>query len=336
MSNGEVKKVSPQDLQLVQNLIERCLQLYMSQKEVVSTLLHQAKIEPSFTELVWQKLEEENQDFFKAYHLRLILKDQILKFNKLLQTQAELMSQISPANSAASVSIPNGSHVPQMHQNSSCYTPDNTQATKLESLHQSAAAKLPGGLTNGGSLLQPIMQSGVVMPSLSRRDDVPPNLLMNQNSNMGIMHGMNGEGIIKSESGYAEEPSFMFNPANNVLERHTVMPEVPPIPSFIGEEPNPKPVNEPIVDPDAPSFGFLGQIPRNFSLSDLTADFSISSDILDNYSRSPYLAADTDFLNPHGNGDIQGNMIDLLLLMVDIQPRWTDVLVNKACIRTVE
>lgn len=35
----------------VQNLIERCLQLYMSQKEVVSTLLHQAKIEPSFTEL---------------------------------------------------------------------------------------------------------------------------------------------------------------------------------------------------------------------------------------------------------------------------------------------
>lgn len=30
------------------------------------------------------------------------------------------------------------------------------------------------------------------------------------------------------------------------------------------------------------------------------------SDILDNYSRSPYLAADTDFLNPHGNGDIQG------------------------------
>ncbi|KAI3811749.1 hypothetical protein L1987_21478 [Smallanthus sonchifolius] len=302
MSNGEVKKVSPQDLQLVQNLIERCLQLYMSQKEVVSTLLHQAKIEPSFTELVWQKLEEENQDFFKAYHLRLILKDQILKFNKLLQTQAELMNQISPATSAASVPIPNGSHVPLIHQNSSCYTPDNTQAMKLENMHQSTAAKLPGGLTNGGSSLQSCMQSGVGMP---RRDDVSPNLLMNQNSNMGIMHGMNGEGIIKSESGYAEEHSFMFNPANNVLERHHVMPEVP-ISSFIGEESNSKPVNEPIVDPGAPSFGFLGQIPRNFSLSDLTADFSISSDILDNYSRSPYLAADTDFLNPHGNGDIQG------------------------------
>lgn len=35
----------------VQNLIERCLQLYMSQKEVVETLLAQAKIEPGFTEL---------------------------------------------------------------------------------------------------------------------------------------------------------------------------------------------------------------------------------------------------------------------------------------------
>jgi uncharacterized protein (TIGR01589 family) len=35
----------------VQNLIERCLQLYMNQKEVVDTLSIEAKIEPSFTEL---------------------------------------------------------------------------------------------------------------------------------------------------------------------------------------------------------------------------------------------------------------------------------------------
>lgn len=35
----------------VQNLIERCLQLYMNPKEVVETLLAQAKIEPGFTEL---------------------------------------------------------------------------------------------------------------------------------------------------------------------------------------------------------------------------------------------------------------------------------------------
>ncbi|CAH1418475.1 unnamed protein product [Lactuca virosa] len=237
MSSGEVKKVSPQDLQLVQNLIERCLQLYMSQKEVVSTLLHQAKIEPSFTELVWQKLEEENQDFFKAYHLRLIVKDQIMKFNKLLQTQADLMHQMS-----TSVPVSNRSHVPLLHQNPSCYTQDNTTQTQ---------------------------------------------------------QGM------KSESGYTDASSFLYNPANNVEERHPVMADVHvPIPSFISEESNPKHVivNESM---DSSSFGFLGQIPRSFSLSDLTADFSISSDILDNYAKSPYLAPDTDFLNPHGNGGIQ-------------------------------
>lgn len=278
MSTGEVKKVSPQDLQLVQNLIERCLQLYMSQKEVVSTLLHQAKIEPSFTELVWQKLEEENQDFFKAYHLRLILKDQIMKFNKLLQTQAELMHQIPPTT--------NGSHVPLL------YAPDNTgQTMKLENMHQSGVGA--GAHTNGGTSVHACMQS-----------DVPPNLLMTQNSNMGIMNG-DGNGMIKSETGYIETSTFMYNSGNNVLERHhPVMSDVH-IPSFIGEVSNQKPMNGSNVDPDSSSFGFLGQIPRNFSLSDLTADYNISSDILDSYSRSPYLAADTDFLNPHGSGDMQ-------------------------------
>ena len=50
MSSLTVRRVSREDIQLVQNLIERCLQLYMNQKEVVDTLLEQAKIEPGFTE----------------------------------------------------------------------------------------------------------------------------------------------------------------------------------------------------------------------------------------------------------------------------------------------
>ena len=64
ISNGHTRKVSFEDIQLVQNLIERCLQLYMSQDEVIKTLLNQARIEPGFTSLVWQKLEEQNHDFF--------------------------------------------------------------------------------------------------------------------------------------------------------------------------------------------------------------------------------------------------------------------------------
>lgn len=47
----------------VQNLIERCLQLYMNQKEVVETLLAQAKIEPGFTELGnWSILSDLGSD----------------------------------------------------------------------------------------------------------------------------------------------------------------------------------------------------------------------------------------------------------------------------------
>ena len=77
--------VSAFDIQLVQNLVERCLQLYMNQREAVSILQQQAKIEPSFTELVWQKLEEQNPEFYRAYYARLRLKDQILVFNELIE-----------------------------------------------------------------------------------------------------------------------------------------------------------------------------------------------------------------------------------------------------------
>ena len=50
--NGlQVRKISGNDIQLVQNLIERCLQLYMDMGEVVKTLQTQAGIEPGFTSL---------------------------------------------------------------------------------------------------------------------------------------------------------------------------------------------------------------------------------------------------------------------------------------------
>nr|XP_011470273.1 PREDICTED: uncharacterized protein LOC101296822 isoform X1 [Fragaria vesca subsp. vesca] len=93
IAKNKSSKVTLQDIQVVQNLIERCLQLYMSRDEVVNTLLDRARIEPEFTNLVWQKLEEENAKFFKAYHLRLKLKDQIEMYNQLLEKQYHLMKQ---------------------------------------------------------------------------------------------------------------------------------------------------------------------------------------------------------------------------------------------------
>jgi hypothetical protein len=44
------------------------------------------------TSLVWNKLEEQNKDFFKAYHMRLKVKDQIQAFNYLVQEQATILN----------------------------------------------------------------------------------------------------------------------------------------------------------------------------------------------------------------------------------------------------
>ncbi|PHT80555.1 hypothetical protein T459_13570 [Capsicum annuum] len=38
-----------------------------------------------------------------------------------------------------------------------------------------------------------------------------------------------------------------------------------------------QPLNEPLLDADTTSFGFLGEMPQNFGFSDLTADFTNSS-----------------------------------------------------------
>ncbi|XP_035542269.1 uncharacterized protein LOC108990497 isoform X2 [Juglans regia] len=81
---------------VVHKLIERCLWLYMNKNEVVETLLCLANIEPGFTTLVWQRLEEENAEFFKSYYLRVKLNKQIQLFNDLLEKQSDLMHSSSP------------------------------------------------------------------------------------------------------------------------------------------------------------------------------------------------------------------------------------------------
>lgn len=40
---------------------------------------------------VWQRLEHENHEFFKAYYLKLLVKEQIMEFNRLLSEQVDLM-----------------------------------------------------------------------------------------------------------------------------------------------------------------------------------------------------------------------------------------------------
>ncbi|KAL0334360.1 UNVERIFIED_CONTAM: hypothetical protein Sangu_1592200 [Sesamum angustifolium] len=76
---------------------------------------------------------------------------------------------------------------------------------------------------------------------------------------------------------------------------------------FDGGESSSQALNEAVLESEMNSFGFLGQIPRSFSLSDLTADFSNSTDILESYSKSPFLGTDANFLDPHIRGEQGGS-----------------------------
>ncbi|KAK4795437.1 hypothetical protein SAY86_013431 [Trapa natans] len=301
MSSGPVRRVSCQDIQLVQNLIERCLQLYMNQKEVVQTLLVQAKIEPDFTELVWQKLEEQNQDFFKAYYLRLMLKYQITEFNKLLEQQVQFMHQVY-STGAAPMPTGNGTHIPRTSHNLVSYPENHGLAVKPEKIQHSAGPSSTNAFMNDGASLHATLPSAVGMSAHVNRIDVPANVISSQNSDTVLMQGING-GIIKTENGYTRVSPYTFGAESNVLAPRSAIGDMS-VASFSSVESTSQPLNEPLLDADNSSFGFLGQIPRNFSLSDLTADFSQSSDILESYVRSPFLATDADhFLDACERGE---------------------------------
>ncbi|KAG8496901.1 hypothetical protein CXB51_008013 [Gossypium anomalum] len=285
MSTVPVRRVSRQDIQLVQNLIERCLQLYMTQKEVVETLLAQAKIEPGFTELVWQKLEEENREFFQAYYLRLMVKQQIMEFNKLLEQQVQLMHEIHPSG-VSSISKLNGPHLSQRNTG---------KARKQESLQYLMGSSLPNVFSNSSSSLYSGTHASIELPTLASRIHAPSAMLSTQNSNMSLMQEINGK-MLKSAAGFSGSSAYMFGAESSLLETRPTIGDT----AFNSAEPSTQSLNEPLPDADISSFGLLGQISRNFNLSDLAADFSPRSGILESYPRSLFLGTDNEnFLDSH-------------------------------------
>ncbi|KAL8489375.1 hypothetical protein ACS0TY_025324 [Phlomoides rotata] len=88
MSNLNAEET--QALNQCHNLIERCLQLYMKPSEIINKLYHHANIMPALTEAVLHRLQEENPEFFAAYNTWLIMRDQIQRFNQLLERLVEL------------------------------------------------------------------------------------------------------------------------------------------------------------------------------------------------------------------------------------------------------
>jgi len=163
-----------------------------------------------------------------------------------------------------------------VHQNSACYASEHTvPAVKAENMYIPIVSGLPNAFTNAGSLLHPSMHTAVQMPAHSSRIDAPPSMLSAQSSNMGMIQGING-GMIKSETGYSGSSPYMYGSDRNVLEMHPTIEDAS-VESFPSVQSNSQPLNEQILDMESSSFGSLGQDSRNFSLSDLAADFSQSS-----------------------------------------------------------
>uniref|UniRef100_A0A5B6Z7W5 Angiotensin-converting enzyme 2 n=1 Tax=Davidia involucrata TaxID=16924 RepID=A0A5B6Z7W5_DAVIN len=294
ISSNDNTKVSREDIELVQNLIERCLQLYMNRDEVVKTLLNRARIDPGFTTLVWQKLEEENADFFRAYYIRLKLKKQIILFNHLLEHQYHLT--VPPKVPLAPIqngihpmpvnNLPMGYPVLQQPPVPATGQPHlDSMGCGISSCHVVNGVPAPGNF-------HPIrMNSGNDMVINNNAADVAP--AIPPSSAMSSMSEMPVSPTSVASTGHfpftASEISGMGVDTSALDAAFTS-----DVASSVGLQ----------LAPDTgagnsrDSLRSLAQIPWNFSLSDLTADLSNLGDLgaLGNYPGSPFLPSDSDIL----------------------------------------
>lgn len=157
-----------------------------------------------------------------------------------------------------------------VNQNPSCFMADQrVQPSRPESMHHSVAPSTT--IRNG---VHGNMQSSDDSSALTGRMDVSQNMLPTHDA-LGMIQGVNGI-VVKSESGYSNNSPFAFGLDGTVLDTRPAVVDAS-VASYSSVESNSQALSSSLLDTDASSFGFLGQIPRNFSLSDLTADFSQSS-----------------------------------------------------------
>ncbi|XP_050385824.1 uncharacterized protein LOC126802262 isoform X1 [Argentina anserina] len=287
-SGNDNKKVSRQDIELVQNLIERCLQLYMNREEVVKTLLTRARIDPGFTTLVWQKLEEENADFFRAYYIRLKLKKQIILFNHLLEHHCHL-SKYHPMHPKVPLApIQNGIHPMPVNNLPMGYPvlqqppmpaagQPHIDSMGISNCHVVNGVPAPSNYhpirMNSGNDMVMDCSSAVVAPvippnSMSPMSEIPvsPTSVASSGHFPFTASEISGMGVDTS----ALDTTFTSDVGSNGLQ----------------------------LGPDGGGGRSLDQIQWNFSLSDLTADLPNLGDLgaLGNYDGSPFLPSDSEIL----------------------------------------
>ncbi|KAJ8479686.1 hypothetical protein OPV22_023413 [Ensete ventricosum] len=279
IASSNTRKVSREDIELVQNLIERCLQLYMNRGEVVRTLSNRARIEPGFTTLVWQKLEEENSEFFRAYYIRLKLKKQIILFNHLLEHQYHLMKYpiqpkvpLAPIQNGihpVPVSLPMGYPILPQHLIS------DPMGCGLSSCHVVNGIPAPGSF-------HPIRMNSGTNGTTEVAHTAPPAI-----SPMSEMAVSPASAASSNHFPFSSEISGI---GLDVTALDTSFP--PDVANSGGLQ-----LGSDGVGSSRDSIRSSGQL-WNFSLSDLTADLTNLGDlgVLGDYDGSPFLPSDSDIL----------------------------------------
>lgn len=304
-SSNDNRKVSRQDIELVQNLIERCLQLYMNRDEVVKTLLTRARIDPGFTTLVWQKLEEENADFFRAYYIRLKLKKQIIMFNNLLEHQYNLMKYPVPPK-VPLAPIQNGIH--PMHVNNMPMGYPVLQQPPLPAAGQPHLDSMSSGISNCHVVNGDPARGNFQPMQMNSGND----MVMDNNGTNSMPHSVPHSTAMPSMSDHMPlSPTsavsgghFPFTPSDisgmGVDTSALDLAFTNDVTSSVGSQ-----LGHDGAGNSRDSLRSLDQIPWNFSLTDLTADLSNLGDLgaLGNYPGSPFLHSDSEILLDSPDGE---------------------------------
>jgi len=88
------RKFGTREIVIVQSLIERCLTFYATKEEVIEILEKKCGIDEVITSVIWDKLEQQNEEFFKEYHQRLKMKERIEAFNEEICNYAQTIGII--------------------------------------------------------------------------------------------------------------------------------------------------------------------------------------------------------------------------------------------------
>ncbi|KAL0412211.1 UNVERIFIED_CONTAM: hypothetical protein Slati_3810800 [Sesamum latifolium] len=296
-SSNDNRKVSREDIELVQNLIERCLQLYMNKDEVVKTLLNRARIDPGFTTLVWQKLQEENAEFFRSYYIRLKLKKQIILFNQLLEQQYHVMKYPVPPK-VPLAPMHNGVH--SMPVNNLPMGYPIMQQPPFPAIGQPHVGPV-GYSTSGCHVVNGVPAPGNFLPMRTNSGNdtainantadlspvMPPNNAVSSISDMPVSPASVASSghfpFSTSEISGMGVESSVLDPAFTSEAASSVGLQLPPD-NGAGDSRD--------------SLRSWAQIPWDFSLPDLPADLSNLGDLgaLENYPSSPFLPSDSDIL----------------------------------------